>query len=293
MKAAGKNKITAIRRLVGRVTNEQLRHVDCFVGARIALFMPVSGACFYALTPEHTHPAYMFLLHFNDRTSMQLDGSVLVGEPGRISALSPDIPHQELPADSPPRYIAMMIEKRFFESQHQQYTKKKPRFRGESHTADPGLLPLLKRFMIEADSRIPGSDALLDALTVEICHCLIRSFVKTPAPRTRMADRAEVGRVIEYLYTHLGDKLTVDKLADVAHLSTSHFTRVFKEDLGKPPMEYVHELRLERAKKMLLAGNRTMTEIALECGFGSPSYLSACFQKSFKMTPREYRKSVG
>jgi AraC family transcriptional regulator len=292
MKAADRNDLTAIRRLVGRVVNEQLRHVDCFVSAKTALFMPVSGACYFALTPEHAHPAYMFVLHFNDRTSMKLEGTVLAGEPGRVSALSPDIPHQELLSDSAPRYIAMMIERRFFEKQFRQYAKKAPAFRGESHNADPGLFPVLKRFMIEADSGMPGGAALLDALAVEICHCLIRSIVGIPAPRGGMADRAELCRVIEYLNSHLGDKLTVDRLADVARLSPSHFTRVFREDLGKPPMEYVHELRLERAKKMLLAGDRTVTEIAMDCGFGSPSYLSACFQQTFKMTPREYRKRV-
>jgi len=82
-------------------------------------------------------------------------------------------------------------------------------------------------------------------------------------------------------------------MASLAHLSTSHFARVFKRETGKAPMEYVHDLRLERAKKRLIAGDKSMTEIALECGFGSPSYLSACFQKEYKMTPSEYQKRMG
>jgi hypothetical protein len=58
-----KNDLDTIRRLVGVVTKEQLRYVDCFVSEEIALFMPMGGPCFYALTPEHTHPAYMFILN--------------------------------------------------------------------------------------------------------------------------------------------------------------------------------------------------------------------------------------
>jgi AraC-like DNA-binding protein len=57
-------------------------------------------------------------------------------------------------------------------------------------------------------------------------------------------------------------------------------------------MEYVNELRLERAKKLLLAGGKSMTEIALDCGFGSSSYLSSSFHQAFKMTPSEYQRSV-
>lgn len=59
------------------------------------------------------------------------------------------------------------------------------------------------------------------------------------------------------------------------------------------PGTFVQDLRLERAKKLLLAGDKSMTEVALDCGFESPSYLSACFQKQYKMTPKEYRKQVG
>ena len=90
----------------------------------------------------------------------------------------------------------------------------------------------------------------------------------------------------------MDDKITVGVLASVAHLSASHFARGFKEETGKAPMEYAHDLRLERAKKLLLAGDKSITEIALECGFNSPSYLSACFQKQYKMTPSEYRKNT-
>jgi transcriptional regulator GlxA family with amidase domain len=147
--------------------------------------------------------------------------------------------------------------------------------------------------MIEADSRTAGSSAVLGALSVEICHSIIRMIIKVPAPAGRIADRVELNRVIEHLHTHLDDRITVESMARVAHLSASHFARVFKRETGKAPMEYVRDLRLERAKKLLIAGDKSMTEIALECGFGSPSYLSACFQKEYKLTPSEYQKRVG
>lgn len=265
--------------------------MDSFVADEIALFMPVGGPCFYARTPEHTHPAYMFILYFNDRIAVRLDGRTLSGKPGRVFALSPGIPHQELPSDDPPRYIGMMISRRFFEKQYNLYSRKKPDvFRGTFFDPGDGLLPLLKRFMIEADSGITGSGAVLEALGVEICHSLIRAITKAPAAKTRVSDRVEIGRVIEHLHSHLDDKITVESMASVACLSASHFARVFKGETGKAPMEYVNELRLERAKKYLLAGDKSVTEIALECGFGSPSYLSACFHKECKMTPSEYRR---
>lgn len=286
--------IQNIRKLVGAVTKEQLRYVDCFTGDKIALFMPVGGACFYALTPEHTHPSYMFVLNFDDRTAVRMDNRTIFGAHGTVSALSPGIPHQELPSETPPRYICIMIKPELFEQQYRLYSRRKPpQLRGDLIPAGADLLPVLRRFMIEADSGMPGSGAVRDALGVEICHALIRSLLRTPVQKDRLAERVEVNRVIEHLHGHLGDKVTVETLAEVAHLSSSHFARVFRKETGKAPMEYVQGIRLERAKKLLLAGDRSISDIALECGFGSQSYLAACFQKQYRITPREFRKSMG
>ncbi len=287
------NHLPAIGRLVGAVTKEQLRYIDCFVSRDLGLFMPVGGPCFYAITPEHTHPGYMFSLNFNEQVVVRLDKRNIAAKPGKIFALSPDFPHQELPSDTPPRYICILIGKRFFEKHFRLYSRKKPPvLRGTFLDPGEGFPHLLKRFMIEADSRTAGGEIVLDALGVEICHALIRAIVKTPTARDRIADRVEVNRVIEFLHSHIDDKITIDIMASVAHLSPSHFARVFKAETGKAPMEYVQALRLERAKKLLLAGDKSMTDIALDCGFGSLSYLSACFQKQYRMTPKEYRKNV-
>jgi AraC family transcriptional regulator len=289
-----KGSLSAIRSLVGEATKEQLRHIDCFVSRDVALFMPVSGACFYALSPEHTHPSYMFVLNFNDQTAVRMNGAVLHSKPGSIFALSPDIPHQELPSDSPPRYICIMIGKQFFEQQYRRYSHSKPDvLRGKFIGPIDGLLQLLKRFMIEADTDVPGKEKILEALGIEICHALIRAIRKLPTTKSPIADRVEIGRVIEHLHAHIDEKITIERMASIACLSPSHFSRVFKQDMRKAPMEYLHDLRMERAKKMLLAADASVTEIALACGFGSPSYLSACFQKKYKMTPKEYRKTVG
>lgn len=288
-----KNQLSSIRRLVGEITKEQLRYIDYFVADEIALFMPVGGPCFYAITPEHTHRGYMFVLNFNEQVIVRLDGKKITGRPGKVFALSPDIPHQELFSESPPRYICILISKRFFKKHFLLYSRRKPVvFRGTFLDPGEGFPLLLKRFMIEADSRTAGANAVLGALGVEICHALIRAIVKTPAAQGQIADRVEVNRVIEYLHSHMDDKITIEVMASVAHLSPSHFFRVFKAETGKAPMVYVQDIRLERAKKLLLAGDKSITEIALDCGFGSSSYLSACFQKEYKMSPSDYQKGT-
>lgn len=287
------NDLDHIRNLLGATDKEQLRYVDCFIGEDIGLFMPVGGACFYALTPGHSHPSYMFILSFNDQTSLQVNGKVITSEPGKILAMSPCIEHHELPSCAPPRYIAVFIDKMFFEEQLGKYPVNLDIvFMGESYNIDRNIFTLLKRFMIEAENRVPGREAVLLALSLEICHSIIRSIFEFSPEHDRISSRMEIDRAVEYIHANSGKKLAVDEMAGIAHMSPSNFSRVFKKEMGRPPMDYLKQVRLERAKKLLLAGDRSITEIALECGFNSPAYLSACFYRQFNMSPTGYRKGL-
>ncbi len=283
------NKFSIIRNLVGKVTKEDLRYIDSFASEDVGLFMPAGGACFYALTPLHTHPSYMFVLPFNDETSLKIAGSTIRSVPGKIFALKPDIPHQELPSDSPPRYIAIFINRNFFEKQSSFYSLRmdiSPN--GASFDQPSQLLPNLKRFMIEANSIAEGSKAVLEALGIEVCHILIRGILNRSLPQDRISPRIEIGRAIEFMHSNLDKKITIKDLSAAAHISVTHFTRVFKNETGKTPMEYLNKIRLERAKRLMMAGDKSITELAFECGFSSPSYLSERFRKSYKISPTDY-----
>lgn len=288
-----KEEIEKTRKLVGAIRKEQLRYVDSYVGEDIVLFMPTAGACFYALTPEHSHPSYMFVLAFNNQTSFQIKNKILSAVPGRVFALSPDIVHHELPSDSPPRYIAVFINKDLFEKQLSQYPSGTNLIlNGEFYNIEHALHPLLKRFMIEADNDLPGSGSILHALSIEICHCLIRGILNINSTRDRVSSRMEIDRVIEYLHSHLDKKISIDEASKIAYMSPSHFSRIFKKETGMSLMNYLNKIRMDRVKKLLLGEDASITEVALACGFNSPSYLSACFNKEFKMSPSEYKKSI-
>ena len=290
MKTKEREKLEKIRGLVGDVTSEQLRYVDSFVTREIGLFMPVGGACSYALTPEHSHPAYMFVLPFDDQTGMKLNGRIITARPGKIFSLSPGIAHQELPSDAPPRYIALMIGKSFFERQLSFYPlNRKVRFDGEFHTTASDLIPLLNKFMIEADNSVAGCDAVLHGLGLEISHSIIRGVFAVRAAEDRISGRVEIGRVIEYIHAHMHTKISIGKMAGIACMSSSHFSHVFKAETGKTPLNYLNEARMRRVKKLLIAGDKSITEIALECGFGSPAYLTASFYKKYKITPSNFK----
>lgn len=282
-----------IRSLVGRVSKEDLRYVDSFTSRNLALFMPVGGACFYALAPVHSHPSYMFVIPFNDATSLRINGKIIRTIPGKVFALPPEAPHHEIPSDSPPRYLAIFIKRDFFEKQSSCYSSRKDISScGEFFEPPIQLLPALKRFMIEADGENEGCETVLEVIGTEICHILIRGILNRPLPEDRISPRIEINRAVEFMHSNIGKKITIMDLSTAVRMSATHFMRIFKNETGKTPMEYLNRVRLERAKKLLTAGDKSVTEIAFECGFSSLSYLSARFRGFYGVSPLEYTKAI-
>ena len=100
-----------------------------------------------------------------------------------------------------------------------------------------------------------------------------------------------IDRVIDYLRDNLDKPLKLEDLAKVACFSEYHFHRVFRAMTGETVNDFTNRLRLEKAARLLKRTRQSATEIALECGFSSSATFSRSFNKAFKTSPTQYRKS--
>ena len=89
---------------------------------------------------------------------------------------------------------------------------------------------------------------------------------------------------------HLSEIITVPELAKAANICTRECQRIFAQYLHCSPTEYIMEQRIYKAAELLLDTELSITEIALCCGFSSPSYFSQRFRKCTGRTPKEYRR---
>jgi len=85
--------------------------------------------------------------------------------------------------------------------------------------------------------------------------------------------------------------LTLDSMAQAAHLSKFHFARAFSKAYGETPRTYLTRRRIERAKDLLRAANLTITEICFLVGFESVGSFSSRFRDLVGMSPTEYRSA--
>lgn len=100
-------------------------------------------------------------------------------------------------------------------------------------------------------------------------------------------------RAIQFMQAHLAQSLTVDAIAESAHLSVSFFSRKFKQATGYAPIEYFNHLRIQKACQLLHFGDARINEVASQIGIDDPFYFSRLFKKQMGVSPAQYRKGEG
>lgn len=98
--------------------------------------------------------------------------------------------------------------------------------------------------------------------------------------------------ILYYIENNYYNEITLEKAAQMAHFSNSYFSRIFKLQLGMSFTEYVNNVRITQAKKMLIQTDKSIMEIALEIGYCHGDYLSAQFKNKTGMTPSQFRNSL-
>ena len=98
--------------------------------------------------------------------------------------------------------------------------------------------------------------------------------------------------VLAFAREHLTEDLSVEVLADVAHLSRRHFTRLFKEETGQSPAEAVETLRIEAARTLLESGRHSTDEVAGDTGFENPERMRRAFIRAFGKPPHAFQRSA-
>ena len=100
-----------------------------------------------------------------------------------------------------------------------------------------------------------------------------------------------IAKAISYISEHYGERLLLSDVARAVYLSPNHFSKLFCEVTGIPFSDHLTRLRIERACVALMESDRSVTDIAMECGFSSFSTFSRSFKKILSCTPTEYRSA--
>jgi len=113
------------------------------------------------------------------------------------------------------------------------------------------------------------------------------AFAKNPQTQHK-----EIETVKKYIYTHFGDELGVEQLADMVYLAPSYLSTVFKKETGQNLSKFIKQYRMEKAKDMLENTNMKIVNISEACGYQNVSYFCQSFRECYGVSPQKFRNGI-
>jgi AraC family transcriptional regulator len=169
----------------------------------------------------------------------------------------------------------------------------KVEIQGTPHLEDQRIVSLVEAVEAEQASGFPSGRIFLDSVATALASALMQTrgiLRKALKPSTAALSSFQLRKVTERIYGHIDQDLSVADLAEAAGLSTAYFSEAFRKSTGCPPHQFLLRARVERAKELLRTSDKTVTEIALACGFQSSQQLAKVFGRLLKATPTNYRR---
>jgi AraC family transcriptional regulator, glycine betaine-responsive activator len=129
---------------------------------------------------------------------------------------------------------------------------------------------------------------------------LIYSSIRTDQDTQRLSIPTRIGvrhpklsQVIQIMEANIEDPISPATLATDVGMSTRQLERLFRRYLNRSPKRYYMELRLQKARNLLMQTDMSVINVALACGFASPSHFSKCYRAHYQTTPYRERGTLG
>ena len=134
-----------------------------------------------------------------------------------------------------------------------------------------------------------SSTSLIASLRLTVFSILLEAAKQLVSTRT-FEPKQVVQATIKFMESNLGETISIEEVAEVVHCSRARLFQVFKDSTGMTPNDYWQRLRIDRSLRMLTGSKKSITEIAMDCGFSTSQYFSSVFRKYSGVSPTDYRK---
>jgi AraC family transcriptional regulator len=158
----------------------------------------------------------------------------------------------------------------------------------ERFSGDQALFDLARSLAVECADGYPNGPLFWnDLASTFIDGLLVRHTSKFKRLLRGSLDQQVLGRLRDYVVTHMDERIEVGALAKIGGRSPFHFTRVFARSVGMTPYRYVVHLRLQRALELMRDGRHGLADIAAATGFADQSHLSRWVRRVYGVSPTE------
>lgn len=239
----------------------------------------------------HVHDGYEFMLPLTDMPYVEINMRVINVQKNFVVPIYPWQPHGVSEKMEEVRFLDIFFTEEFFNKVKSGiYGPGSLNFNSAIFQASGHLQIMLRIFMEECSSACEGSNALLTHLSSSIAILLLRE-ISSAGSNYSLNDKhsARVTRVVKYMYENSSSDFSLKNLAEIAGMSQYHFIRVFKSSTGMTPYEFLLDIRINKAKKLLSETSLTITKICNECGINNLSRFTRLFKERTGVTPSFFK----
>ena len=158
-------------------------------------------------------------------------------------------------------------------------------------TNDAAINQIIQRLFFLFSEDHPSKDVFVDFMLKELIIRIIRANYKEiyTEQALQLSGNNRIAFVINYIRKNLDKPLSIRELINKAYMSESHFHRVFKNELGISPVDFINNERIKLATRLLADPKITVKEVYMRCGFDSRSYFNRMFRKKQQLSPTQYQ----
>lgn len=157
------------------------------------------------------------------------------------------------------------------------------------------ILYLIKDIEYEHQHKMTGYSLMIKTKLLNILTLLVRHFQDEEKVSEHIQNKSlqlmRLQKAIEHINENFTTPIRLDELAAMVHMSPNYFSTFFKQTLGTTAMDYMIKLRILRAQKLINTTQRTLLDIALDCGFNNMSNFYRTYKKFFGHSPSAGRDS--
>jgi AraC-like DNA-binding protein len=252
--------------------------------------------------PSHWHDTIELLYFIKGEAVIQCNATEWVAKEGDLIVINSNELHQASCLSDSADYYCIIFDTSLLQSLHvgtceakyiNPISQNRILFQNKVER-DKEVARYIKEFVAEYETKKIGYEMAVKAIIYQLIVLLLRNHVQLALTSkeydARMRNLKRFNSILEYIENHYADKITLDELCSMAHLSRYYFCREFKNITGKPLGQYLNAIKISKAKSMLKNGDANITEVALACGFDDISYFSRLFKKYEKVSPSSAAK---
>ena len=158
---------------------------------------------------------------------------------------------------------------------------------------DAGIVfPVINEMYNEYTEKRSGYEKTNEANLIRLLVMIFRLQMSNKENAGGAYRRAIAESAVKYMNEYYSEKISCEMLASRAYLSTGYFHRIFKSVTGQSPIEYLQDIRLQKAADMLSGSSSTVKQAAAAVGYSDMKHFYKIFSQKYGTTPKQYQDSV-